>query len=144
MSISIYGPQVSQVEAAQWLKNNPEKSSDPALLNVADHNLNQKVDALELSTAANNGVVILDGVTSYQLVGADPETASKTEQPAVLPKAAEPTPVKNQGRSNHAVIGAVGTLASVFGGIAIARSNPALGIGVLVGGIILSAAVGSR
>lgn len=141
MNISIYGPQVSQTEAAQWLQNNPEKSTDATLLKVADYNRSQDVDAVELSTAANNGVLVLDSVTSFKLMGDEPETTQTASKPAVLQPSAQAATV-GQSHSN-AAIGAVGALASVFGGLTIATKNPVAGIGVMVGGLMLSAVIGS-
>ncbi|MGV3526157.1 MAG: hypothetical protein ACO1RX_18200 [Candidatus Sericytochromatia bacterium] len=83
---SIYGAEVSPQESAQWLKNNPRAATHPELLKVADYNANGSIDNVELSEAANNRVVVLDGIRSFKLIdenGAAQAPASPGKKAAV-------------------------------------------------------------
>jgi hypothetical protein len=78
---SIFGDNLSIEDAANWLKNNPNAAKDAKLLNVADYKGDGVIDAEDLVKAANNKVVILNGVHSFFLPG-----EVKPEAPRVIEK----------------------------------------------------------
>lgn len=116
-------PSIALPQATTWLQHNPAKAQDPQLVAAADRDASQDVDAVELSQAMQGGKVVLTGAESFAI--------SRLNQPAAPVK-------KTAGPPIQAVL-AVG---SVIGGLSLAEKSPALGIGVMIGGLILSATVG--
>ena len=135
---SIYGPQTSPSEASQWLKNNPSKAQNPQLRQVADFNLSGEVDAIELSQAASNGTLILDGMQSFSILGEhsaispQPEKRETYIQQEISVARASSSGVS---KDSMALIGMAGSVAI---GFAIGQKNPMLGIVVTGVGLLAS------
>ena len=131
-TISIYSSQVSQTDARQWLRNNPDKVNDPQLLKVADYNVSGSIDSMELSKAATNGVVVLDGTQSFRLGDAQ-------DAPSQIKADAQGHTIANKG-----LLGIVVMMGSAFGGIAIAQKvHPAIGMGVMAVGMMIGVGISS-
>ena len=130
MNVSIYGPQVSPAEAAQWLQNNPKQSTNPSLRNVADYDQSGQVDAVELSTAANNGVLTLNTVHSFVLSGEDSSLRAQAESP------------KESGGGIHPVVGMA--VSMTVGTAVMLSGKPMIGAGIFIGGSMLSIVAGNK